>query len=179
MLGTEKTFAEALIALAGEKPIRDIKIAELLAQAKAGRQTFYNHFEDKYDLVRWIYMDYSGVVLTHLDPHNSPERAFEGLFSFFDRQRAFFTRLDNISSEGEFGDFLSPKLRDYYVSLILRRHSEAYLTAEVMFSIDFDRWAFTHSCAVWMRSGMKDPPHLMAQRMVNNMPPSLRKLISL
>ena len=60
---TKKEFAEALIALAEKKEIEKITVQDLLDACDASRQTFYNHFRDKYDLINWIYSDAANEAL--------------------------------------------------------------------------------------------------------------------
>lgn len=179
MLGTEKVFADALIFLAESKPLKEIRITELLTQAKGGRQTFYNHFEDKYDLVRWIYSDYGGEIDSILSCSNNMTDVFKSLFLFFADHKHFFSNIKNISSQDEFIKFLSERLTNYYSSLVVRCHGEAYLTNEVMFAIGFNCDGFSKSCWRWMCSGMSAPPEIMANRMINNMSPVLRKMTRL
>lgn len=54
-INVKRILADALIELSTEKPLRKITITELVERAGTGRQTFYNHFKDKNDLIYWIY----------------------------------------------------------------------------------------------------------------------------
>ena len=179
MLGTEKVFADALLILSEDKPIKDIKISQLLSQAQAGRQTFYNHFEDKYDLVRWIYNDYGRAIDNILSDKTNMVGVFQRLFRFFTDHKRFFTNIENISSKEEFIDFLTERLTNFFSSLVVRYHGEAYLTNEIMFTIGFNCDGFSQSCWRWMRSGMTQSPEIMANRMVNNMSPVFHKMTKL
>ena len=58
IINVKETFANALLELSAQKPLEKITVKEIVNQAGAGRQTFYNHFSDKYDLINWFY-DYS------------------------------------------------------------------------------------------------------------------------
>jgi probable dihydroxyacetone kinase regulator len=179
LLGTEKVFADALLTLAENTHIRDIKITQLLSQAGAGRQTFYNHFEDKYDLVGWIYSDMGDQMDKILSPTEDIEKVFQKLFDFFTENKRFFANINNISSENEFFSFMAERMTNYYSSRVVRCHGMAYLTNEIIFAITFNCDGFAHSCWRWMGSGMPQTSHAMARRMINNMSPVLRKMTSL
>lgn len=47
-------LAESLIELSVKKPIDKITIKEITDKAGVIRPTFYNHFQDKYELIEWI-----------------------------------------------------------------------------------------------------------------------------
>ena len=47
-------LAESLKALAARRPIEKITIREITEKAGVIRPTFYNHFQDKYELLEWI-----------------------------------------------------------------------------------------------------------------------------
>lgn len=64
---TKKAIASALIDLCGRKLFSKISIQDITKEIGLNRQTFYYHFTDKQDLVRWIY---THDALTYLD---SPE----------------------------------------------------------------------------------------------------------
>lgn len=51
---TKHQLADALKILMVQKPMDKITISELTALCKIRRQSFYYHFEDIYDLLRWM-----------------------------------------------------------------------------------------------------------------------------
>lgn len=50
----DMVLAESLIELSTKKPIEKITIKEITDKAGVIRPTFYNHFQDKYELIEWI-----------------------------------------------------------------------------------------------------------------------------
>ena len=52
---TKEALGSALKALMLEKPINKITVRELTTQCGLTRHTFYNHFQDVYELLGWIY----------------------------------------------------------------------------------------------------------------------------
>lgn len=51
---TKLQLAAALKTLMAQKPMDKITIAELTSICNIRRQSFYYHFEDIYDLLRWM-----------------------------------------------------------------------------------------------------------------------------
>lgn len=54
-LNIKDLIADALLRLCEKKDLRKITIADLQALSGVSRQTFYNHFRDKYDLIQYVY----------------------------------------------------------------------------------------------------------------------------
>ena len=53
-LNTKKLFAEALKNLVVQKSFSKITVSELIRVCNVNRKTFYYHFADIYDLLKWI-----------------------------------------------------------------------------------------------------------------------------
>ena len=54
---TKQQLASALKVLMAERPMDKITISDLTAICKIRRQSFYYHFEDIYDLLRWMFQN--------------------------------------------------------------------------------------------------------------------------
>lgn len=65
---TKKKLAIALKELTKVKSFQKISVSDITTQCKFNRQTFYYHFQDKYDLLNWIY--YNEIVSPMLDNLN-------------------------------------------------------------------------------------------------------------
>lgn len=52
---TEKALAESLKQLMHDRPINKIHVQMIVDNCGLTRHTFYNHFQDVYDLLGWIY----------------------------------------------------------------------------------------------------------------------------
>lgn len=52
---TKRAIAEALKQVCREKPFDKISISNITSVWGLNRQTFYYHFQDKYELLSWIY----------------------------------------------------------------------------------------------------------------------------
>ena len=51
VIKTKKNLYEALITLMKEKTFEEIKVADICKKALINRSTFYNHYQDKYELL--------------------------------------------------------------------------------------------------------------------------------
>ena len=62
---TKQLIKNVLIDLCQTQSFRKISVQKIANEAKINRQTFYYHFTDKYDLLRWVYCE---DALHYLDP---------------------------------------------------------------------------------------------------------------
>ena len=53
---TKLALAKALQELLNTKTLDEVRVSELCNRCNLQRQSFYYHFQDKYDLVAWIFM---------------------------------------------------------------------------------------------------------------------------
>ncbi|TSI08273.1 TetR/AcrR family transcriptional regulator [Lysinibacillus sp. BW-2-10] len=77
---TKKILATSLKALMKGKSLEKISIRELTENAGVNRQTFYYHFEDIYDLLKWTFQQ---ETIQLLDVHESTHVWQEGLLQLF------------------------------------------------------------------------------------------------
>lgn len=77
---TKKILATSLKELMKTKGLEKITIRELTENANVNRQTFYYHFEDIYDLLKWTFQQ---EALQLLAVHESTDVWQEGLLQLF------------------------------------------------------------------------------------------------
>ena len=77
---TKQALAAALKELMAQKPIENITIHDLTEHCGIRRQTFYYHFEDVYDLLRWMFQE-EGIAL--LEQQKGALLWQEGLLQLF------------------------------------------------------------------------------------------------
>lgn len=54
---TKKVIIDSFKELASKKNVSNITVKEITDKCGFKRQTLYNHFKDKYDLIKWIYLN--------------------------------------------------------------------------------------------------------------------------
>ena len=64
---TKQLIKNVLIDLCQKQSFQKISVQKIAHEAGINRQTFYYHFTDKYDLLRWVYYE---DCLCYLDPHS-------------------------------------------------------------------------------------------------------------
>ncbi|MEK9196735.1 TetR/AcrR family transcriptional regulator [Ureibacillus sp. 179-F W5.1 NHS] len=77
---TKRILANSLKEMMKSKAIEKISIREITDNANVNRQTFYYHFEDIYDLLKWTFQQEAVQLLA---VHNSAKIWQEGLLQLF------------------------------------------------------------------------------------------------
>ncbi|MGL4695685.1 TetR/AcrR family transcriptional regulator [Enterococcus larvae] len=89
---TKRTIALALIKLSQTKAFDKISVQDITKKAGLNRQTFYYHFSDKFDLLRWIYQQDAFIYLNTEDVNidNWEEQALKMLKAIIEEKDFFF-----------------------------------------------------------------------------------------
>lgn len=83
---TLDALSGTMFVLLSEKSFEEITVGELCEQAQYPRATFYNYFDDKYDLLNYCWLSLAEKIRIS-EYHHAPEN--EMLYLFFDRIYAF------------------------------------------------------------------------------------------
>ena len=83
-------FAKAIKSLIKNKPLDKITVTDIVFQAGKTRQTFYRHFQDKYDLVNWYFEKLVLKSFEEMRQGGSLQEALNLKFAFIEQEHAFF-----------------------------------------------------------------------------------------
>lgn len=107
MSGINKNQTDALLAasfkkLAEKHPIEKITIKEITDLAGVIRPTFYNHFQDKYELLEWII---NTELLEPVEPlirAGMINEAFVLIFTRIEQEKEFYSRASYLEGQNSF-----------------------------------------------------------------------------
>lgn len=95
-------LAESFKELACQQPIEKITIKEITDKAGVIRPTFYNHFQDKYELLEWIIKK---QILEPIRPLILAGMVDEGLvlmFTTIEKEKEFYSRAARLEGQNSF-----------------------------------------------------------------------------
>lgn len=97
---TKKAIAAALIDLCDRKLFSKISVQDITKEVGLNRQTFYYHFTDKYDLLRWVYKQDSLIYLDSADLNldNWEEQALKMLKAMKEKSDFYY---NTVSSDAD------------------------------------------------------------------------------
>lgn len=74
-LNTKRALSESLKNIMRKKSFSKITVSEIIADCGVNRKTFYYHFEDIYDLLKWTFENEAVEVVKHFDLISDYEEA--------------------------------------------------------------------------------------------------------
>ncbi|MCR5468718.1 MAG: TetR/AcrR family transcriptional regulator C-terminal domain-containing protein [Lachnospiraceae bacterium] len=95
-------LAESLKSLSATRPIDKITIKEITDKAGVIRPTFYNHFQDKYELIEWIMEKELMEPVKPLLDNGMINAATMLLLKNIENDKAFYTAVSNLEGQDTF-----------------------------------------------------------------------------
>ncbi len=103
-LTTKELIARSLVKLSETKSIDKITIQEIVADCGLTKTTFYNHFQDKYDLIVWAYAEPVRSIAGRAGGggYNLGSAIYDILCYFDDNRKFILNALKNTSGQNYF-----------------------------------------------------------------------------
>ena len=92
MSHTKKALGNALKQLTHEKPFDRISVSDITSKCNLTRQTFYYHFQDKYECLEWVYLHDCLDPLTHGIGIDNWEKRIEKMLMIMSNDQEFYMR---------------------------------------------------------------------------------------
>lgn len=151
---TKRALAQSLKSLMGKRSFSKISVADLCENCGMSRKSFYYHFQDKYDLVHWIFQ--VEFIQTIQDKGQlSSWELFSQLCRYFYRERDFYRRAIQIQGQNSFRDCfceaISPAIEDMASDWMDGGRDKKFYTT-------FFGDAILTSVLRWLSSPQPEPP---------------------
>ncbi len=153
-LRTKETMAASLKRLACQKPFSKIRVSDIIADCSINRNTFYYHFEDIYDLLRWT-LDHDAIeiarqfdflaendelvdfVMDYIEQNNAFLRSIYYSLGQLELKRFFYSSMRSISAQAvnEVKAQLNLSVTEEFKEFIINFYTEA-IAASLLSVID-------------------------------------------
>ena len=90
---TKKVIAYSFKDLMKTKDFQKISIKEIMSHADYRRQTFYDHFLDKYELLEWCYQQDIKEVTEHLLQYEHWQKIILRLLAYLKKNKLFYQKI--------------------------------------------------------------------------------------
>lgn len=161
----EHALAESLKKLAVQMPFEKITIKKITDGAGVIRVTFYNHFQDKYDLLEWIMrMDILEPVRILLT-NGMYREALILIFSNLQKEKDFYTHVSKIEGQNSFREIVKHSIYRLLYEIFEqaaggRVQEHAWMAPEYL--ANYYGESMTFVVVYWIRQGMPSTPEEMA-----------------
>ncbi len=154
----KKILADGLLELCTKKDLRQVSIKEILAKTGVSRQTFYNHFLDKEDLICYVY---DKRIIPEFDLNSAQVSFYDALLADFYRMKEHHVFLKQaLAMEGV--NSLKNHMYRHAQDFDLKWHQKAYgsqpLPDALAFATTYHASASVSMTLSWILGDMPVPP---------------------
>lgn len=115
---TKKIIAKSLKDLMEAESFHKISVSDIMGNCDMRRQTFYYHFQDKYELLGWIYREETRENITDFIGYERWENILEQLLSYFSRNRRFYRNAFTVTEQNSFNGYLFEHTKNLSLEII-------------------------------------------------------------
>jgi probable dihydroxyacetone kinase regulator len=158
-------LAESFKELAAKQPIEKITIKEITDRAGVIRPTFYNHFQDKYELLEWIIEQLLGTI-EPLVQNGLINEALVLLFTNIQKEKEFYSRACRLEGQNSFASIVQKCVEQLLLRTIGKANTGktpkyAWLTPERI--AEYYAQSMCYVVITWIKSGMTASPRELAE----------------
>ena len=117
---TKRLLAQSLMDLMTTTPLEKISVNDIVDHAGVGRNTFYYHFEDKYDLVNWYFQSGVTQFLVERSAYASWNALLEAVEDYLLENKVFYCNALAYTGQNSLQQYIF----DYLSSIFMQRAKE-------------------------------------------------------
>ena len=172
-INVKQIIVDTIYELSREKPLSKVTVLDISKRSGISRQTFYNHFKDKNDLIRWVF-------ICTLDRWDLVEK--EGYYAYLcDLYRKaqenghFLRQACMLAGQNSLVEEIYIITYKYHRRHILMQLGEKQLPAQLEYALRFDAYGSTNCYIQWLVERMPITPEDMALYAYESMPQIIRQ----
>ena len=153
---TKQAIISSFKELMKTKSFDKISISDITKSCYLNRQTFYYHFQDKYELMNWIY--YNEIFLPLVDDLSeiTYQEKFEQMFIKMKEDKHVYQSVLSISDEYGFKQYLTSILEELILILLCNKKN---------LDTKFCTYGLSSVIIDWVKRGMTESPKNLAEWM--------------
>lgn len=154
---TDVAIAKSFKELVKKQPIDKITIKEITDGAGVIRPTFYNHFQDKYELLEWIIDKELIEPIEPLIENGMAQEGFMLLFRQVEKEKDFYMQASRLEGQNSFDSIVKNCITKELVKVMEARtkgkgQKYMWLTPERL--AQYYAQSMSYVVITWVRSGM-------------------------
>lgn len=170
---TKRKIQNALLELTEKKKIEEITVKEICEKADIAKQTFYNNYRDKYDVVAGIYINdmYDAGNMNRND--YGLEQLTEAFRRIFARKN-FYRNVLAVKSQNSLADFIDQFDMEINSRIMKQHYHINELTDEMIYAIKYH----STGCLEILKEALENDESMTAESIAqieyNILPPIIR-----
>lgn len=153
----------ATLELCEEKHLSKISINDIQKKSGVSRQTFYNYFRDKNDLIQNIYLD---RIITRWHIADTDLEYYNSLLDVFDKYvkyHKFMKQALSMNDQNCLRDFMVDYCKKFDLEWHQKHYGDRPMPDELRFATEYHAIASMSITISWILSDMPSPPHIIAE----------------
>jgi probable dihydroxyacetone kinase regulator len=171
---TKHKIAASFEKILASKPFEEITVTDITQDCEMSRQTFYNHFLDKYDLTSWIYKQLLDTTTRRIGIDLTWEQAVRTKLTILQENQEFYEKLFRVKGADSLAANEAKIIYEDYQKNLLRLVGKQLNELE-SYSLKLYCNGATFMTADWVCSGAKSSVELILVADKMALPPFARK----
>ena len=147
-------IVEGLLVLCETYKLKSITIKQILEETKVSRQTFYNHFIDKNDLIHYVY---KSKIIPDFDIENVDINLNESLLIAYENMKKYHNFLKQackIEGQNCLKDYIFEHCKEFDLTYYQKLYGTKEMPETLKFAIIYHATASTSMTLSWILSDM-------------------------
>lgn len=156
---TKKAIEASFKKILKTKPLSKITINDITDDCKINRMTFYYHFTDIYDMIKWICIQNADEALDNNKTYDTWQQGLLNIFNIIYENKVFVENIYKDLDRRMIERYLHPQVHKLIMGVVEEK-SEGLLVddRDKNFIASFLEYAFEGMIYSWVENGMKDDP---------------------
>lgn len=162
---TKRALARSLKKLSKKMPLSKITIKDITNECGVNRQTFYYHFQDKFELINWIYYTEAVESISDYSDFDHWSIAINKIFSYLAENKSFYRKALKVDGRNSFNNYFFEITREIIKKLVNEVAEEMDVSEkDKNFIADFYTHALIGLTVQWIKGGLEETPASLTRR---------------
>lgn len=163
---TKRALEESLKHVMLKKPINKITINDIVEDCGVNRATFYYHFQDIFDLIKWSCEEDSRKALQSNTTYATWQQGFLNIFHAAEENKPFILNVYRHVSQEQIIQYLYRVVYQLLISVVEECSEHMMVKDEdKRFIADFYKYSFVGLMLDWIRQDMSENPEKIIARL--------------
>lgn len=164
---TKKVIAYSFKDLMKTQDFHKISIKDIMDHADYRRQTFYDHFPNKYELLNWIYDQELKETIEYFLNYEHWTKIIVRMLQYFKRNLFFYEKTLQLSEQYLFDQCFSKYFQKLIKIIVLENCSEKYSDSKLKINSLFYAYGFVGITKEWIFNHCKTSIDKMEEQLTS------------
>lgn len=169
-------LAQAIKQLMETEPLDKITVHDIVEIAQTTRQSFYRHFQDKYDLVNWYFERLAEKSFKLMGVQYTLREGLLKKFEFIQQEKTFFSQAFRSQDYNSLMRYDYQCILDFYTHWIETKTKQP-LTPQIQFLLEMYCEGSMQMTVKWVTHGAQEDPAVIVDLLIEAQPEKLRAVL--